>query len=724
MPEYSSKQKVKSGVPLGGIGAGKLEILPNGTLDYLSFQNNWHSPLCNLKNKESRYARGFLGYHFAIFIDDGRKKQIKLLQTEKISKFDVVDSIKYQGLFPFAKIKYNDPGLPVYLELEAFSSFIPGDYKNSSLPGCVFSFKARNLRDRPLEISICFSVRNTVGSYPVGRFNQVSQDKSFVFLSLLNDNPVRNDPLAGEITVATDKRLGEVSFLGDWNMQTRDFKFNERNIDIRSFKFLSREGKLPNIDSRKKIQGGGVELGGALAIKFKLLPAQEKEIPFILSWYFPFHPEGHIYQRWFKSSIEVSKYLFDRKDKLKERSLEFQRLITNSPLPYWLRDALINNLYTLFSSSWYTKNGDFVMYEAPLICPLMGTLDVNFYGSVPVSFLFPRLELSTMRLFRRAQRANGYVPHDLGRNCLGIPSDGTTHYQWKDLNPKFVLMVWRDYLSSGSKSFLRQMYPAVKKALNYSFSKDANGDFLLEQEGADTTFDTWQFYGASSYTSGLFLASLKAGYKMAQTIGDTPFASLCKDWFRKSHRNFESKLWNGSYFIACYDERKKYDSCTVGQLTGQWSAFVLGLGRIVSGQKTRKAIKSIFSLNSKDSHYGATNSVFPGGRRDRSSLHSKTIWPGVCYAAASLAIYEGFIREGLELTRKVWDNISQRQMNPWNQPDVIYPDRGTYGFGDYYLRNSVIWAVALALSSKDEKVRRTFLEMESFVGVKIPALRS
>ena len=41
--KYTSKDRLKSGLPLGGIGAGKIEILPNGGLDFFTVANNLDS---------------------------------------------------------------------------------------------------------------------------------------------------------------------------------------------------------------------------------------------------------------------------------------------------------------------------------------------------------------------------------------------------------------------------------------------------------------------------------------------------------------------------------------------------------------------------------------------------------------------------------------------------------------------------------------------------------
>lgn len=153
----------------------------------------------------------------------------------------------------------------------------------------------------------------------------------------------------------------------------------------------------------------------------------------------------------------------------------------------------------------------------------------------------------------------------------------------------------------------------------------------------------------------------------------------------------------------------------VAQLAGQWYSYLLGLGRLFPEERIKSAIKCIFHLNDKDSPFGATNSVFMNKSRDKESYHSQNIWPGVCYSFAALAIYEGFIKEGLNLTKKVWNTLHLRNKSPWNQPDVILTKDGSFGFGDYYMRNSVIWAVLPALAKHKERVEKGILKIKKLV---------
>jgi uncharacterized protein (DUF608 family) len=711
MPKYNSAEFVKSGLPLGGIGAGKLEIMPSGVLDNFSFLNNFSRPLTNSTESEKV---GVLGYHFGIYFKDGKKKISKLLQTVKVAEYPVVDNIKYNAEFPFAELDYEDKEIPLKVSLKAFSPFIPKEEKNTCLPVAIFKFKISNPSSRSAEAALFVNIRNIIGEWCVGRFNQITDESEMVCLNTLLKKHSPLDQSQGNMSVAILKSAKyAVSYLGEYNLAPKSFVFNKTDIRLEAFELFSKDGELPNINSEIPVNSESVELGGALAVKFKLKPKSRIEIPVILSWNFPLCFDGHMYSNHFKSSRETTHYVYKNLKELYDKTDNFVEEVRGLGLPDWLKDALLNNLYTFFSSTVWTRRMKFAFLESPQTVPLAGTLDVRFYSSIALALLFPQLELKELCEFAETQRADGYIMHDLGRMRLDLPSVSTNRLYWKDLNSKFVLMAYRDYLWTKDLNFLKKMYPFIKKALYWLIETDKNKDYLPDNEGADHTFDLWNCYGASSYTSGLFLAATLALIKMAQITEDKDTEKVASDYFKEGKKNFEKKLWYKSYFIE-YNNRNIRNSkgfpktslaCTVGQLAGQWYAHLLDLGYIVSKDKVAKAIRSILELNAKDSPYGITNSVYPNGERDDNNLHSSSIWIGVNYSFLSLAIYEGFTKEALEIGQRIWSNICQKEKNVWNQPDIYSSSQGEYLFGDHYMRNLSIWSILFALSKKNKNIK-------------------
>ncbi len=106
------------------------------------------------------------------------------------------------------------------------------------------------------------------------------------------------------------------------------------------------------------------------------------------------------------------------------------------------------------------------------------------------------------------------MPHDLGVPegdpfiAVNEPGWQDTN-DWKDLNSKFVLMVYRDYVLTGSKDkdFLRQMWPAVREAMAYLRQFDHGGGIPENSGYPDQTYDSWVVRGVSAYCGGLWLSA-------------------------------------------------------------------------------------------------------------------------------------------------------------------------------------------------------------------------
>ena len=99
---------------------------------------------------------------------------------------------------------------------------------------------------------------------------------------------------------------------------------------------------------------------------------------------------------------------------------------------------------------------------------------------------------------------------------------------WKDLNSKFVLMVYRDYVLTGSKDkeFLKYTWPAIQEAMTYLGKFDRDGDGIPENDGyPDQTYDEWVVRGDSAYCGSLWLAALRAAEEIGKALGDTNAAA-------------------------------------------------------------------------------------------------------------------------------------------------------------------------------------------------------
>ncbi|KAK6145844.1 hypothetical protein DH2020_019713 [Rehmannia glutinosa] len=247
------------------------------------------------------------------------------------------------------------------------------------------------------------------------------------------------------------------------------------------------------------------------------------------------------------------------------------------------------------------------------------TYDVHFYASFALLELFPKIELSIQREFAKAvlfedtrkvkflaegnwgiRKVKGAVPHDLGThdpwhemNAYNIHDTS----RWKDLNPKFVLQVYRDFAATGDFSFGADVWPSVCAAIEYMDQFDRDNDGLIENDGfPDQTYDAWTVHGISAYCGSLWLAALQAGAAMAVQLGDEAFAEKCKGKFVKAKAVFEEKLWNGSYFNYDSGSSSNSKSIQADQLAGQWYMAASGLPDLLMTTRLTRSRKSMILM--------------------------------------------------------------------------------------------------------------------------------
>lgn len=352
------------------------------------------------------------------------------------------------------------------------------------------------------------------------------------------------------------------------------------------------------------------------------------------------------------------------------------------------------------------------------------TYDVHFYASFALLMLFPKIELSIQRDFANAvlhedtrkvkfladgnwgiRKVKGAVPHDLGThdpwhemNAYNIHDTS----KWKDLNPKFVLQVYRDFSETGDVTFGRDVWPAVCAAIDYMEQFDRDGDGLVENDGfPDQTYDAWTVHGISTYCGCLWLAALQAAAAMADCLGDKAFADKCRSKFQKAKPVFEEKLWNGSYFNYDSGSSSNSRSIQADQLAGQWYTASTGLPPLFDESKIRSALQKVFEFNVmkvRGGLMGAVNGMNPNGKVDESCMQSREIWTGVTYSVAATMLLSGMEYEGFTTAEGIFiSGWSEEGFGYWFQTPEGWTTDGHYR-SLIYMRPLAIWAMQWALS--------------------------
>ncbi len=173
--------------PLGGVGSGNLSFSGSGQLVAWQIVNNFNSG-----------AHGVSGAivpltFFAAWAKQGRNAKATLLQTVPIANLPTVKGLRARNRFPILHVRY-ETDLPVEIELEAWSPFIPLNAKDSATPIAVFTFTLHNPTKQPVEAAVMMNLQNIVGweGYRsldslqheefIGNFNTVEQTDSWTTL--------------------------------------------------------------------------------------------------------------------------------------------------------------------------------------------------------------------------------------------------------------------------------------------------------------------------------------------------------------------------------------------------------------------------------------------------------------------------------------------------------------------------------------------------------------
>ncbi|XP_031482797.1 uncharacterized protein LOC116252579 [Nymphaea colorata] len=352
------------------------------------------------------------------------------------------------------------------------------------------------------------------------------------------------------------------------------------------------------------------------------------------------------------------------------------------------------------------------------------TYDVHFYASFALLDLFPKIELNIQRDFAKAvlsedkrkvkflaegnwgiRKVKAAVPHDLGThdpwhemNAYNIHDTS----RWKDLNPKFVLQVYRDFAATGDIAFAVEVWPAVCAAMEYMQQFDRDGDGLIENDGfPDQTYDAWTVHGISSYCGCLWLAALQAAAAMAERLDQKTFAEKYRIQFRKAKEVFEGQLWNGSYFNYDSGSSSNSKSIQADQLAGQWYTFASGLPSLFDDSKIKNALQKIFEFNVmkvKGGRMGAVNGMLPNGKVDETCMQSREIWTGVTYAVAATMLHAGMEHQGFAAAEGIFTSgWSEEGFGYWFQTPEGWTVDGHYR-SLMYMRPLAIWAMQCALS--------------------------
>jgi non-lysosomal glucosylceramidase len=228
---------------------------------------------------------------------------------------------------------------------------------------------------------------------------------------------------------------------------------------------------------------------------------------------------------------EIVTYSFKNRNSWLKDIAEWRKPILNNPnLPKFYKCCLFNELYFLSDGGtiWIDNNeknkghldGEMSKLKSDIIqnygkfaylegheYRMYNTYDVHFYASYALLKLWPKLQLSLQYFISKTigieddkkckflykgdvnnQKSRDTVPHDIGDpECE--PFQQLNAYclhdtkNWRDLNLKFILSIYRDYYYIKEINLLEDMWPLIKTLMITIESQDTDKDGLIDNMG-------------------------------------------------------------------------------------------------------------------------------------------------------------------------------------------------------------------------------------------------
>jgi non-lysosomal glucosylceramidase len=743
------------GAPVGGFGSGTFSRTYRGDF------SRWH-----IKGGVHKYQTVWTNQFAMYQKQEGRESIAQVLTSAHPDggmlgawKWDYpVGAGDYYALYPKSWYDYRWDKFPAHVVLEQFSPVLPNNYRESSYPVAVYRWHAENPTDKPVTVSVLLSWTNMLGW-----FRDFGQDMKSSLDHGNRNRFVDEAGVNGHVKGIVFDRVHPKGVQDDFDGQWAIASVESPGVDI-SYQTtyvpdgggrevwgpFSKDGRLAN-DNQAWISSGE-PLSAAIAVRFTLQPGEKRVVPMTISWDMPIVQFGSG-RKWYRhytdfygttgtNAWKIAKDGLQGAGRWSDELDAWQaKYVNDESKPEWYRGELFNEMYILTDggSFWGRPVGSdpkapatFAFMEC-FDYPYYATLDVRFYGSMPLVKFWPDLDKQELRQFAdtvpedltdkylwiwksqhtqslqfRLRKAKGAVPHDLGvpqEDPFKLPNafSWQNTNDWKDLNSKFVLMIYRDYVFTGKKdlAFLKYTWPAVQEALDHLRQYDRTGDGLPQGDNyPDQTYDEWVVQGDSAYSGGLWLASLRAAEEIAHALGDSAAATKYQGWFSNGQKTYIDKLWTGEYFR--YDTMSEYrDNIQADQLAGQWYANMNGLGDLVPRDMQVKALKKIYDFNVMkfgNGEMGAVNGIAADGKLVTTNEQVQEVWTGTTFGAAALMLSDGLKDEGFHTAWGVYHTTYETQ-GYWFRTPEAWDVTGHYR-ASMYMRPAAIWAMEMTAPPK------------------------
>ena len=559
-------------LPLGGIGAGCVCLNGHGGLQDFSIR---HHP----ETTAVADGHGVTDAAFALLHIHGEQSFTRLVegplpvekiydqglkgQGYRVGGYEGLPRFRqcaFQGEYPFGVVSLSDPHLPLAVEITGFNPFIPLDDRNSGLPCAILEYRLTNTSSAPVDFDFSYHLSHLAPGDPAKQWSSTRNEVipgAGVYLSNTEPEQSPSRGSAALLMVGREPQIKAMWYRGGW--------FDAISALWREVS----EGRFETNDGANAAALRGRN-GGSLLAQGHLEPGQSVTYPVVIAWHFPNVPYGvgqaepsldcdcppgefcapcwrPYYAGQWPNARAVAEYVQQHYASLRARTQSFHDALFQSSLPAYVLDAISANLAILKSPTVLRQeNGSVWGWEGCFsdhgCCHGTCTHVWNYAQSMP--HLFPQLE-RTLREQELARSMNE-IGHVTFRSAL---PDGPTRHDFhaaSDGQLGGVMKVYREWQISGDRDWLEQIYPQVKRSLDFCIEQwDPRHTGLIE-EPHHNTYDI-EFWGPDGMISSFYLGALTAMAAMARELGCPEDAAVYEQLAEKGTQAIES-LFNGEYY--------------------------------------------------------------------------------------------------------------------------------------------------------------------------------
>lgn len=153
------------------------------------------------------------------------------------------------------------------------------------------------------------------------------------------------------------------------------------------------------------------------------------------------------------------------------------------------------------------------------------------------------------RFFARYQRADGKITHEISQGALKVDWFGAYPYAFYhgDTTPFWVLAFGEYWKQTADTALVRELWPHLRRAYEWSRKADGDGDGLMENTiagaGALEVGDLQEGIVSDVYLSGVWIAALERFARMADAMKEPRLATDARSIRERALKTLEFKLW-------------------------------------------------------------------------------------------------------------------------------------------------------------------------------------